>query len=71
MVEDTLSAAETGTVGKVLRRTKVILLTLLALLAVYYVGGMLWLHAVDDDPEFALESSAPRAAAAPWRLPPT
>ena len=32
---------------------------LVALLAVYFVGGMLWLHRIDDDPEFALESSAP------------
>ena len=34
-------------------------LLLLALLIVYYLGGMLWLHEIDDDPEFALESSAP------------
>jgi hypothetical protein len=34
-------------------------LLLLGLLVVYYLGGMLWLHEIDDDPEFALESSAP------------
>jgi hypothetical protein len=34
-------------------------LVLVGLILVYYVGGMLWLHEIDDDPEFALESSAP------------
>ena len=34
-------------------------LVAIALLALYYVVGMLWLHEVDDDPDFALESSAP------------
>jgi len=37
-------------------------LLLLGLLIVYYLGGMLWLHEIDDDPEFALESSAPEGA---------
>ncbi|MEM7025121.1 MAG: DUF2333 family protein [Pseudomonadota bacterium] len=32
---------------------------IIAALAVYYLGGMLWLHSVDDSPDFALESSAP------------
>lgn len=30
-----------------------------ALIVVYYLGGMAWLHTIDDDPDFALESSAP------------
>ena len=34
-------------------------LVAIGLLVVYYLGGMLWLHEVDDDPDFALESSAP------------
>ena len=34
-------------------------LLLICLLAVYYVGGMLWLHTIDDDPDFGLPSSAP------------
>jgi hypothetical protein len=34
-------------------------LLLAGLLIVYYFGGMLWLHEIDDDPEFGLESSAP------------
>jgi hypothetical protein len=34
-------------------------LLVLGLLVVYYVGGMLWLHEVNDDPTFGLESSAP------------
>jgi hypothetical protein len=41
------------------RRPWVWPLLLLGLLVVYYFGGMLWLHEIDDDPEFALESSAP------------
>ena len=32
---------------------------LIGLLALYYLGGMLWLHEIDDDPDFALQSSAP------------
>ncbi|HZA65588.1 MAG TPA: DUF2333 family protein [Geminicoccaceae bacterium] len=34
-------------------------LVLIGLLALYYLGGMLWLHEIDDDPDFALQSSAP------------
>ena len=32
---------------------------LVALLLVYYLAGMAWLHRIDDDPDFAIESSAP------------
>jgi hypothetical protein len=32
---------------------------LVVLLLVYYLAGMAWLHRVDDDPDFAIESSAP------------
>src|ERR687891_293815 len=46
------------------RRLWVWPLLLLALLIVYYLGGMLWLHQIDDDPEFALESSAPEGGSA-------
>jgi hypothetical protein len=35
------------------------LLVVIGLLVLYYLGGMIWLHEVDDDPDFALESSAP------------
>jgi hypothetical protein len=34
-------------------------LLLIGLLVVYYLGGMLWLHEIDDDPDFALQTSAP------------
>jgi hypothetical protein len=34
-------------------------LLLIVLLVLYYLGGMLWLHEIDDDPDFALHSSAP------------
>jgi hypothetical protein len=37
-------------------------LLVVALLVVYYFGGMLWLHEIDDDPEFALESSVPEGS---------
>ena len=32
---------------------------LVGLLLVYYLAGMAWLHRIDDDPDFAIESSAP------------
>ena len=35
------------------------LLVVIGLLILYYLGGMIWLHEIDDDPDFALESSAP------------
>jgi hypothetical protein len=41
------------------RRLGTILLVLIALIAVYYFGGMLWLHEIDDNPVFAAESTAP------------
>lgn len=34
-------------------------LVLIGLLLVYYLGGMMWLHRIDDDPDFALETTAP------------
>jgi hypothetical protein len=34
-------------------------LVLAVLLLVYYLAGMAWLHRIDDDPDFGLESSAP------------
>jgi hypothetical protein len=37
-------------------------LLLVGLLVVYYLGGMLWLHEIDDDPEFALKSSVPEGS---------
>ena len=43
------------------RRRRVLWLPviLIGLLLVYYLGGMLWLHTIDDDPQFGLETSAP------------
>lgn len=34
-------------------------LILLGLLLLYYLGGMMWLHQIDADPDFALETTAP------------
>jgi hypothetical protein len=59
MVEQTLSGSEPGRRGQVLRWIKIGGLGLLAVLVVYYVGGMIWLHRIDDDPNFGLGSSAP------------
>jgi hypothetical protein len=35
------------------------LVVLLGLLVLYYLGGMLWLHTIDADQDFGLQSSAP------------
>ena len=59
MVEQTLSGSEPGRTSRILRRVKIGGLGLLVVLVVYYVGGMIWLHRIDDDPNFGLGSSAP------------
>jgi len=59
MVEDTLPRSEAGIAGRSWRRVKIGGLILLGLLAIYYLGGMIWLHEIDDDPDFALASTAP------------
>ena len=59
MAEATLHAAELPARPWYRRRLWLWPLLLLALLVVYYVGGMLWLHEIDDDPDFAMQSSAP------------
>lgn len=41
------------------RRLWLLLVVLLGLIALYYLGGMVWLSTIDDDPAFAVESSAP------------
>ena len=64
MVEDTLSPSEAGTGRRSWRRLKIGALALLGLLVVYYLGGTLWLHQIDDDPDFALASSAPEGGSA-------
>jgi len=64
MVEDTLSRSEAGTASWSWRRLKIGGLALLGLLVVYYLGGMIWLHEIDDDPDFALASTAPEGGSA-------
>lgn len=59
MVEETLSRSEAGAAGRTLRKLKIGGLALLGLLVVYYLGGMIWLHRIDDDPDFALASTTP------------
>ena len=41
------------------RRLWLVPVVLLALVVLYYLGGALWLHEIDDDPAFAIESTAP------------
>jgi hypothetical protein len=63
MAEASLHAAELPAARPWYRRRLWVWpLLLFGLLIVYYLGGMLWLHEIDDDPEFALESSAPEGA---------
>jgi hypothetical protein len=64
MVEDTLGRSEAVTAGWSWRRLKIGGLALLGLLVVYYGGGMIWLHEIDDDPDFALASTAPEGGSA-------
>ncbi len=45
-----------------LRTLGLVPLVLIGLVLVYYVGGMLWLTKVDDDPEFSLPSDVPEGA---------
>jgi hypothetical protein len=59
MAEATLDAAELPARPWHRRRLWLWPLLLLGLLLVYYIGGMLWLHEIDDDPDFALQTSAP------------
>jgi hypothetical protein len=63
MVEETLSGSEPTRHGRLLRRIKIGGLILVAVLAVYFLGGALWLDQVDDDLEFGLQSSAPEGGA--------
>ena len=72
MTDATLHPAETPAARPWYRRRWWLWpLLLICLLVVYYVGGMLWLHTIDDDPDFGLQSSAPEGAARRWRSPPT
>jgi hypothetical protein len=57
--EASAPAGETGQIRRAWRKTKITVVTVVALVLVYYLGGMIWLNQVDDDPEFAVESSAP------------
>ena len=60
MAEATLDSAELPAARPWYRRRPWLWpLVLVGLIIAYYLGGMLWLHEIDDDPEFALESSAP------------
>jgi hypothetical protein len=59
-LETTLHPAELPAPRSFWRRKVWLLpLVLIALVAVYYLGGALYLHQIDDDLDFGLESSAP------------
>jgi hypothetical protein len=59
------TAAAAGSTGRrwlkmpSLRTLGLVPVVLIGLILVYYVGGMLWLTKVDDDPDFAQPSTAP------------
>jgi hypothetical protein len=59
--ETTLHPAELAAPRPWYRRRRLFWLPviLLGLLLVYYLGGMFWLHRIDADPQFGLETSAP------------
>lgn len=57
--DTTLATAELEDARPWYRRLWLPLLVLVALVGVYYGAGMLWVHEISDDPDFALESSAP------------
>lgn len=60
MVEPALQPAELPATPWYRRRWVLWLPAILVgLMLVYYLGGMLWLHTIDDDPQFRLETSAP------------
>jgi hypothetical protein len=63
MVEETLSGSEPDRRGRLMRWIKIGGLALLAVLAVYFVGGALWLNQIDDNLDFGLQSSAPKGGA--------
>jgi hypothetical protein len=63
MVEQTLSGDEPRRRGGLLRWIKIGGIALLAVLAVYYLGGALWLSQIGDDPDFGLQDSAPKGGA--------
>jgi hypothetical protein len=53
------AGSERGWLGRAWRKTKITVIGVVLALAVYYLGGMAWLHSIDDDPAFGLETSAP------------
>ena len=56
------AATPTGVAGQVRRawrKTKITVIIVIGALLLYYLGGMAWLHRIDDDPDFGVESSAP------------
>ena len=48
--------------GRWLRRALIALATIVLLMVLYYVGGAIWVHKIDDDPTFAAEMVVPDSA---------
>jgi hypothetical protein len=63
MIETTLSGSEPGRRGWSLRWLRIGAVALLIALALYFLGGALWLNQIDDDPDFGLQSSVPHGGA--------
>jgi hypothetical protein len=60
-IEDDL-LTETERPRRGLRRVGIALGVLLAAVLLYYVGGALWVHRIDDDPDFAANLAVPEAS---------
>jgi hypothetical protein len=48
--------------GGTLRRVLLILAFLVAIVAIYFVGGAFWVHTIDDDPTFNAQTAVPQGA---------
>lgn len=60
MAETTLHPAELTDARPLWRRRiGLVLAVVLGLAVLYYLGGMLWLHSIDDDPRFGIDTTAP------------
>jgi hypothetical protein len=60
MAQSSLDRAEiTETRPRRWRRASLLLVAVIGLIVLYYAIGMIWIHEIDDDPAFGVETSAP------------
>jgi hypothetical protein len=48
--------------GGMLRRILLMLAFLVAVVAIYFIGGAFWVHTIDDDPAFGTQTAVPEGA---------